>query len=105
MKGKIALCSRGALGLITEAQPKRVLYKRYDYCMGAISGADAPEMCKCETGVAYVGIHLTSLLAPVGSPWSSRTPVVVGDLQHGIQPHLGIDATHAAHRVAEWMHS
>jgi hypothetical protein len=103
MKGKIALCSRGALGLITEAQPKRVLYKRCDYCAGAISGADAPELCKCETGMAYVGIHLTDKVAPVGSPWSSRTPRIVDDLGTLFAHDAAADNIEADDVVREWL--
>ena len=27
--------------------------------------------------MAWTGIHLTSMIAPVGSPWSSRNPIVI----------------------------
>lgn len=54
LKGCLALCSRGYLGLITEDRPKKV---KYD---------DGTE------GEAYVGIHLMEHM--VGKPWSSRNP-------------------------------
>ncbi len=59
-KGTIAVCSLGCLGLITESRPKEVEY---------VDG---------NKGFAWVGIHLTDKVSPVGSPWSSRTPFVVG---------------------------
>ena len=63
MKGKLALCSRGLLGLITEDEPQPVTY------------ADET------TGTAYVGVHLSSgENHNIGEPWSSRSPKVVGDL-------------------------
>ncbi len=62
-KGTIALCSLGCFGLITEDSPRPVVYK---------DGNSA---------IAYVGVHLTDKIAPVGSPWRSRTPVVVGDME------------------------
>ena len=62
-KGRIALCSLGCFGLITEDEPRLVTYK---------DGSSA---------IAYVGVHLTDKVAPVGSGWSSRTPVVVGEME------------------------
>lgn len=67
-KGSIAICSLRCVGLVTQDSPKVVTYANGDQ------------------GVAYVGIHLTDKVAPVGSPWSSRNPKVVGhieDYQHG----------------------
>ncbi len=58
-KGVIAVCSRGMLGLITKDKPQTVNY------------GDG------KTGTAWVGIHLTG---DIGSPWSSRTPRVVGNI-------------------------
>ena len=62
-KGKVAVCSRGALGLITEGRKKKIKY---------------PDGT---TGSAYVGIHLTDDIAPIGSPWCSRYPDILGDLK------------------------
>jgi hypothetical protein len=62
-KGTLALCSRGALGLITHDEPQRVTY---------------PDGSK---GFAYIGIHLTDKISPIGSPWSSRTPRPVAILE------------------------
>lgn len=62
MKGKLALCGKGTLGLITHAEPQPVSY------------GDGSK------GKAFVGIHLTDKIAPIGSPWSSRNPNVVGEL-------------------------
>lgn len=58
--GTIAYCGLGCLGLITEDKPKEIIYKNG------------------EKGFAYVGIHLTNnKYAKIGSPWSSRNPKVV----------------------------
>lgn len=62
-KGSIALCSLGCFGLITEDKPREVTYH---------DGS---------TAIAYVGVHLTDKIIPMGSPWSSRTPVVVGEME------------------------
>lgn len=63
MKGKLALCSRGFLGLITEDEPQPVVYS---------DGTN---------GVAYVGVHLSNgENHEIGDQWSSRTPKVVGEL-------------------------
>jgi len=61
-KGDIAFCSLGTAGLITEAEPREVTY---------------PDQT---TGIAYVGIHLTDKIAPIGSPWSARRPIVMGHI-------------------------
>lgn len=63
MKNKLALCSRGQLGLITENEKQAVT------------------MVDHSVHMAYVGIHLTD--GPghrIGQPWSSRKPIVVGEL-------------------------
>jgi hypothetical protein len=78
MKGKLAFCSLGTLGLITKDEPQHVVYKTCDACSKGIAG---PDFCQCETGEAYVGIHLTDKIAPIGSPWSSRHPRVVGEIR------------------------
>lgn len=66
MKGKIALCSLGCLGLITNDEKQPVSYTTL--VDGALSGE------------AYVGIHLQDTAhAKAGDPWSSRNPYVVGD--------------------------
>lgn len=61
-KGSLAFCGLNALGLITEDEPKEVSY---------------PDGNK---GYAYVGIHLTDKIAPIGSPWTSRHPKTVGHI-------------------------
>lgn len=58
-KGTIAICSLGCIGLITKDEPQEVKY------------SDGNK------GVAYVGIHLTDKVSPIGSPWSSRSPKVL----------------------------
>ena len=58
-KGSLAICGIGTLGLITKDGPRKITYPDGN------------------SGMAYVGIHLTDKVAPVGSPWSSRTPVVI----------------------------
>ena len=63
MKNKLALCSRGQLGLITHDKRQPVMYADHS------------------VGMAYVGIHLTD--GPgrkAGDPWSARDPIVVGEL-------------------------
>ena len=60
--GTVARCQRGALGLITQSAPTKVTYGD-----GSV-------------GRAWVGIHLTSALSPIGSPWSSRAPTVLGQI-------------------------
>jgi hypothetical protein len=86
LKGKIAICSRGYLGLITEDGQKVVTYKRCPGCVAAYGWNDS---CTCETGLAYVGVHLTGDKA--GQPWSSRNPRVVGEIR-GSQPVQIIDS-------------
>lgn len=60
--GAFALCSKGSLGLITSKQPEKVSY------------ADKT------VGFAWTGIHLTDRIAPLGSPWSSRSPIILAYL-------------------------
>ena len=63
MKNKLALCSRGQLGLITHDKRQPVTYADHS------------------VGMEYVGIHLTD--GPgrkAGDPWSARNPVIVGEL-------------------------
>jgi hypothetical protein len=62
-RGDIAVCSRGCLGVITSDGPERVNY------------GDG------NVGEAYTGFHLSQ---PVGRPWSSRSPKVVGTLQSAL---------------------
>ena len=61
-RGDIAVCRRGAIGLITEASPQWVKYP------------DGNE------GYTFVGVHLTNKMAPIGSPWSSRNPRIVSHI-------------------------
>jgi len=63
MKGSLAICGAGTLGLITSDSQKEVTYP----------GGNK--------GTAWTGIHLTDKIAPIGSPWSSRSPVVVGRIE------------------------
>ncbi|MFW5847286.1 MAG: hypothetical protein ACOCVF_00005 [bacterium] len=58
--GTLAVCGIGCLGLITEDKPREITY---------------PDGNK---SVAWVGIHLTDKVCPIGSAWSSRKPIVVG---------------------------
>lgn len=57
-KGAIAICGKGSIGIITEDEPKEVIYPDGNKAM------------------AWVGFHLTDKIAPIGSPWSSRNPKV-----------------------------
>jgi hypothetical protein len=61
-EGDIALCGRYSLGLITQSERKNITY---------------PDKSKA---AAYVGVHLTSRIAPAGSPWSSREPIVLSNI-------------------------
>jgi hypothetical protein len=67
-KGSLAFCSLGCLGLITEDEPQTVYYDK--------EGVNS--------GIAYVGIHLTDKLVPIGARWSSRNPIVVGHVDQFI---------------------
>ena len=68
-KGAIAFCSIGKLGLITSDGPHEITY------------SDGNK------GLSWTGIQLTNKHpdTPVGSPWASRTPHVVGYIDD-IQP-------------------
>lgn len=82
-KGDVARCSKGSLGLITNSEKQHVIYEKCLICARGrihLTTEVLPVCERCVTGEAYVGIHLTDLIAPVGSPWSSRTPVVIGSL-------------------------
>jgi hypothetical protein len=61
-KGDIVLCSLGCIGLITTDEPIAVIY---------------PDGNKA---FAFVGIHLTDKVAPIGSKWSSRFPKIIGNI-------------------------
>ena len=63
-RGDIAICGIGCLGLITSDSPQSVIYKDGN------------------RGMAYIGIHLTGKVVPVGSEWSSRNPVVIGHIDN-----------------------
>lgn len=89
VRGDLALCSKGALGLITESDQQEVTYD---------------DQTK---GKAYVGIHLTDKVAALGSPWSSRTPLVVGKLRnalvgYGNLPDYRPEAAVVWRAVVEW---
>lgn len=78
-RGAFAYCSRGELGLITSETPVRVVYN------SCLTHAEHPDQewrrqsCVCETGIAWIGIHLSP--EKFGQPWSSRTPRVVGEIR------------------------
>lgn len=80
-KGTLAFCSKGCLGLITQDNPIEVIYG--GACAGCANAqlGDLTINCTCVRGLAYVGIHLTDKIAPIGSPWSSRIPHVVGEIR------------------------
>jgi hypothetical protein len=59
IKGTVARCSQGKLGIITDEDLKEVTYE---------DGTKA---------FAYVGIHLSG---NIGAPWSSRHPQVLGHI-------------------------
>jgi hypothetical protein len=81
--GDVAVCSRGAVGLITEDMPKWVTYKYCEHCTRTRVFA-VQNVCTCEKGYTFVGVHLTNKIAPIGSPWASRTPRVVGRIDQFI---------------------
>lgn len=58
MKGHLARCSKGALGLITVDEKVLVKYQ------------DGTE------GMSWIGIHLTDKVAPAGTTWMSRNPTI-----------------------------
>jgi len=73
MAGKVGRCSRGALGLITSERPQMVTY---------------PDGSRER---AWIGVHLTPEVAPMGSPWSSRDPHILGNLSQMVKPHVPED--------------
>ena len=81
--GDVAVCSRGAVGLITEDMPKWVTYKLCVPCHN-VRGDSAPNCKQCEKGYTFVGVHLTDKIARIGSPWASREPRVVGRIDQFI---------------------
>ena len=63
MKNKLALCSRGQLGLITDDKRQPVTYVDHS------------------VGMAYVGIHLTDWAGPQSwRPMERTKPTIVGEL-------------------------
>jgi hypothetical protein len=58
-RGALAYCSMKTLGLITSDAPLEITYR------------------DGQKGIAWTGVHLSSVIAPIGSPWSSRTPEVI----------------------------
>jgi hypothetical protein len=58
-KGCIAICGIGCLGLITSEAPQKV---------GYLDG---------NTGIAWIGIHITDKVSPIGSMWTSRNPRII----------------------------
>ena len=63
-KGDIAVCSLGCLGLVMEDGPQEIIYQDGN------------------RGIAYTGIHITNKIVPVGSEWTSRSPIVVGHVDN-----------------------
>lgn len=66
-KGKLAFCSQGKLGIITEDEAQEVTY---------------PDGNK---GVAFVGVCLET-----GEPWSSRQPAILGTIQEIAESNLSL---------------
>ena len=64
LKNAIAICGIGTIGLITEDYPQKITYPDGNQSM------------------AYIGMHLTNKICPVGSPWASRKPIVIGYLDY-----------------------
>ena len=63
MRGKIAYCGHGHLGLILSDRPRSVMYKNG------------------EEGQAWTGIHLTNGEDhKIGDMWSSRAPKVISHI-------------------------
>lgn len=61
-KGDIALCGIGTIGLITDDEPKEITFNDGN------------------TVKTYVGIHLTNKVCKIGDRWTSRNPVVIGNI-------------------------
>lgn len=95
-KGMVAFCTLNTLGLITNDEPQLITYQKCDRCNELDTTRGLAEFqkwaarrvedlktdpCTCQAGIAYVGIHLTDKIAPIGSPWSSRTPKVICKLE------------------------
>jgi hypothetical protein len=90
MKGALAYCSRGELGLITSHAPMPVDYTPAPECICASDG-DYHHCTWCPVcggthdpanhGVAWLGVHLSK--DKLGQPWSSRNPKIIG------VPHFG----------------
>lgn len=87
MRGALAFCSRGELGLITSHAPMPVHYSPEPACICASDG-DYHHITDCPVyewrhnpsnhGIAWVGIHLGN--GKLGEPWSSRNPKILGVL-------------------------
>lgn len=80
MKGKLAVCSQGFLGVITENEKKNVDYSPIPLCTCGQEDVCAIKRWDddpTQHGLAYVGIHLGADRA--GEPWSSRNPQIIGD--------------------------
>lgn len=60
--GDLALCGLGSLGIITFSDKQAVTY------------ADGHQT------MAWIGLHMTDVVAEKGSEWSSRNPIIVGTL-------------------------
>lgn len=73
-RGRVAVCSRGEVGLILSDAPVRVVYRKCPTCEVPFEVADELG-CTCVTGMAWTGIHLSA--DKLGQPWSSRTPRIV----------------------------
>ena len=66
-KYDLALCSLGTLGVIIDEEMHEVEYDDGN------------------KGMTYIGYHLTDKTRPVGSPWSSRTPKIIGHIDCDIR--------------------
>lgn len=62
VKGSLAICGLGCLGIIIDDEKRIVKYP------------DGNE------GRAYIGIHATDKIANIGEPWSSRNPKIIGHI-------------------------
>lgn len=92
--GVVAFCSQGKPGLITNDVPQEVTYQYCKPCY-ELHGAHPPAGgshfvdCVCSRGMAFVGVHLSSgeingREFKVGDPWSSRTPIVLGNMSEAV---------------------
>ncbi len=61
-RGDFALCGKGSLGIVLAPNKRHVYYP---------GGGDS---------LAWVGFHLTNAICALGNQWSSRNPIIIGNI-------------------------